>query len=287
MLFCTDMYSILKQCGAVIAATWISAAFSLLAGYGSVPCLQLPTNNGKAIPFAVTWGPPFIFAVFFPSLFFKVSSQLFVSNSSEHLIVQEQPEGIIRLLDISAEMQALDAAGTYGGQSLHRDWLHAHMAPVLFDEHLQAAAPGAFCLSQALQSSQCLSLLGCLHGQRTARFLASRCPCVVWIAYSWHGLVRTVQRVLSVQHQGGSCPTGLATNQPDYCLLSLPVADTMQSLCAPPGHCDQLQVIPGGRISLVLTGGIAAAIICNQIWSAFAPSSWNIWGWVAHMSRTS
>ena len=117
---------------------------------GSVPCLQLPTHNGKAVPFAVTWGPPFMFAVLFPSLFFKVSSQLFVSVAFCRCIpqsIQKVPCTYLTHL-LPAEVQALDAAGTYGGHTLHRDWAHAHMAPVLFDKHLHAAAPGAFCRSQ-------------------------------------------------------------------------------------------------------------------------------------------
>ena len=68
---------------------------------GSMPCLQLPTHNGRAVPFAVTWGPPFVFAVFFPSLFFKVGRQLFVSNSGQQLTLPEQPEGTMRSPDLS------------------------------------------------------------------------------------------------------------------------------------------------------------------------------------------
>ena len=78
----------------------MSAAFHLLADHSSVPCLQLPTNNGKAVPFAVTWGPPFVFAVLFPSLFFKVRSKLLMSNCSEQVILPEQLEGDMHLPDL-------------------------------------------------------------------------------------------------------------------------------------------------------------------------------------------
>ena len=91
------------------------------------------------------------------------------------------------------------------------------MAPMLFDSTcMQLHLEPSRSLSQALQSSQCPFLFGHLHGQRRACILASRCPCVIWTAYGWHGLVRTVWRVLSVQHQGGSLFPNTSLSMPAF-----------------------------------------------------------------------